>query len=170
MSRRFYSRICSVDNRMKCPGILMSIGSARLALSTSPVTRNYASTLKLSKFVNEEFSAPVIGLTFYSLVGSTCPLVCRTCSLVCRIYSPKYRNVPHIPVLNFLMRKIAGPPPPPPPLIIWSMMATDTKSSCVCMRNAVENQKHHSSRGKTLSDIILFVFLSFLQHLGFGEG
>jgi hypothetical protein len=49
------------------------------------------------------------------------------------------------------------------------MMATDTKSSCVCMKNAVANQKHHSRRGKTLSDIILFVFLSFLQYRGYRE-
>jgi hypothetical protein len=48
------------------------------------------------------------------------------------------------------------------------MMATDTGSSCACMKNVVANQKHHSRGGKTLSDITLFVFLSFLQYMGFG--
>jgi hypothetical protein len=96
---------------------------------------------------NEEFLAAVICLTFYSLVRGTC--------------SPNYRNVSHIPILNSLMRKIPGPPTTTTTLIIWPMIARDRKSSSVRMKNAMANQKHHSRRGKTLSDIIPFVFLSF---------
>jgi hypothetical protein len=116
--------------------------------------------LKLSKFVNEEFLAPVIGLIFYSLVYSTYSPVYRICL-------PKYRNIPYIPVPNSLIRKIAGPPIMPLImiiiLIIWLIIiATDIGSSCTCIKNIVANQKHYSRGGKTLSDIILFVFLSFL--------
>jgi hypothetical protein len=125
---------------MKCPGILMSIGSARLALSTSPVTINYVSTLKLSKFVMRKFLAAIISLTLHSLVYSNCSLVCSICS-------PKYRNVRHILVLNSLRRKIAGPTT----TIIWSIIiTTDTKSSSVRIKNARANQEHYLRRGKPL--------------------
>jgi hypothetical protein len=104
---------------------------------------------------NEEFLAAVIGLTFYSLVRGTC--------------SPNYRNVSHIPILNYLMRKIAGPLTTTALMVRSMMMATDAKSSYVRIQNAKANKEHHSGSGKTLCDIILFVFLSFLQYMGFEE-
>jgi hypothetical protein len=53
--------------------------------------------------------------------------------------------------------------------MVWSMMMTTaTKSSCVHIQNAKANQEQHSGSGKTLCDIILFVFLS-LQYMGFRE-
>ena len=102
---------------------------------------------------NEEFLATVIGLTFYSLVRGTC--------------STNYRNVSHISILNYPLRKIAGPPTTTA-LMVWSMMMTTSKSSCVHIQNAKANQEQHSGSGKTLCDIILFVFLS-LQYIVFGE-
>lgn len=100
---------------------------------------------------NEKFLATVIGLIFYSLVHDTC--------------STNYRNVSHISILNYPMRKrkIAGPLTTTT-LMVWSMMTTAAKSSCVRIQNAKANQEQHSGSGKTLRGIILFVFLS-LQYM-----
>ena len=65
---------------------------------------------------NKEFLATVVGLTFYSLVRSTCSL--------------NYRNVSYIPILNYLMKKIVWPLTTTT-LIVRSMMITTLKSSYI---------------------------------------
>src|SRR5450432_2121444 len=102
---------------------------------------------------NKEFLATVVGLTFYSLVRSTC--------------STNYRNVLYISILNYPMRKIVGPPTMTV-LIVRSIMITTLKSSYVHIQNTKANQEQYSGSGKTLCDIILFIFLS-LQYIGFRE-
>jgi len=133
------------------PGNLVEHWQCQTCFQHFPSDKELREHIEAFQVRNEEFLAAVIGLTFYSLVRGTC--------------SPNYRNVSHILVLSYLMKKIAGPPTTTA-LMIWSMMiATDAKSSCVRIQTAKANQEHYSGSGKTLCDIILFVFLSFLQYI-----
>lgn len=96
----------------------------------------------------------VTSLTFYSLVRGTC--------------STNYRNVSLILILDYLMRKTAESLTTTV-LMVWSiMMTTAANSSCVRIWDVKANQEHHLRRGKTLCDIILFVFPS-LQYVRFRE-